>query len=292
MEAIFFLEICLSGLGNAALYAFAGIAFVLIYKATRVINLAIGEIMMLGAYVFLGLSSAFSLPIGLAIPLTLVAGAGIGMLLERATIRPMLGESPIAVFMLTIGLASILTGLVELTWGTSPRQMPAFMPSDPIFLGPAYLSPRVAYAFVTATLIIVAFLLVFRSWRGGVALRATAADQGAAYMMGINVPRVFSLSWGVACLAASGAGILLGTIGGLSPGMAHFGLSVLVVVIVGGLDSFGGALFGGLLVGLAEALSGAYLGGEYAQITTFTLLLAVLLVRPHGLFGSEEIERV
>jgi branched-chain amino acid transport system permease protein len=136
------------------------------------------------------------------------------------------------------------------------------------------------------------FLVVFRTWRGGVALRATAGDQAAAYSMGINVPGVFSSVWVITAMISAGAGILVGSIGGISPNMGVYGLSVLVVVIVGGLDSLLGALIAGVLVGIIETYAGAYLGGEYKMLATFSLLVLVLVVRPYGLFGTHEIERL
>jgi branched-chain amino acid transport system permease protein len=285
-------EVSLAGLGTGGLYALTALAFVIIYKATRVVNLAIGEILMLGAYAFLGFTAWPALP-WWAAALGALAVAGVfGAAVERLIIRPMLGESPISVFMVTVGLGSMLIGMVELIWTADPRRLPEFMPSTPIFIGEAFLAPKIGYGFLTAAVVIAAFVLLFRFWRGGVALRATASDQGAAYSMGINVPGVFSLAWMIACVVAAGAGILVGSISGISSTMGVFGLSVLVVVIVGGLDSIPGALAGGLLIGLIEALAGTYLGGEYRQLATFTLLLAVLMMRPYGLFGTREIERL
>ena len=292
MDWLFFFEISLAGLGTGGLYALTGLAFVLIYKATRVINLAIGELLMLGAYLFFGFAAGLALPHWMAILLTLLLAAIVGGGVERLFIRPMLGESPISVFMLTIGLGSILIGVVELIWGPNPQRLPEFLPTTPLFLGEAYLSSKIAAAFAAAAVMVVAFVLVFRFWRGGVALRATASDQAAAYSMGINVPQVFSLAWVVACVIAAAAGMLVGAIGGIAPTMGVFGLSVLVVVIVGGLDSVFGALVAGLLIGLLEALAGAYLGGEYKLLATFSLLVVVLMLRPYGLFGTHEIERL
>jgi branched-chain amino acid transport system permease protein len=150
----------------------------------------------------------------------------------------------------------------------------------------------VFYGFLVAAVLIGVALAVFRFWRGGVALRATASDQQAAYSMGINVPRVFSLSWVASAMLAAISGIIVGSIGGISSSMGVFGLSVLVVVIVGGLDSVLGALIGGLCIGLVEALAGAYLGGEYKLLATFIVLVGILMVRPYGLFGTHEIERL
>ncbi len=289
---LFFFEISLAGLGSGGLLALAGLALVIIYKATRVVNLAIGEMLMMSAYLFFALTASMNLPVWLAIVGTILSSGVLGALIERSMIRPMLGESPISTFMVTVGLSSVLVGLVELIWTADPRRLPEFMPTDPVLLGPAMVAPKVFYGFLTTALLITVVLLVFRFWRGGVALRATASDQAAAYSMGINVPRVFSLSWTVAAMIAAVAGIVVGAIGGISSTMGVFGLSTLVVVIVGGLDSVVGALLGGLLVGLVEAWAGAYLGGEYKVIATFSLLLLVLLVRPYGLFGTHDIERL
>ncbi|WP_029008731.1 branched-chain amino acid ABC transporter permease [Azospirillum halopraeferens] len=285
-------EVSLAGLGTGGLYALTALAFVIIYKATRVVNLAIGEILMLGAYAFFGFTATLALP-WWAAALGALAVAGVfGAVTERLVIRPMLGESPIAVFMVTVGLGSILVGLVEILWTADPRRLPEFMPATPVFIGEAFLAPKIAYGFLVAAAVITVFMVLFRTWRGGVALRATAGDRAAAYSVGINVPGVFSLAWVIACVVAAGAGILVGAIGGISSTMGVFGLSVLVVVIVGGLDSVPGALVGGLLIGLIEALAGFYLGGEYKLLATFSLLVAVLMVRPYGLFGTREIERL
>jgi len=292
MDWLFFSEIGLAGVGSGGLYALTGLALVLIYKATRVVNMAIGEILMFGAYVFMGFSAGLALPMWAAIPLAILVTGLMGGVIERLIIRPMLGESAISIFMVTIGLGSVLVGLVEIIWGANPQRLVEFMPSDPIFIGEAYLSSKVGYAFAIAAVVLGLFLIIFRTWRGGVALRATAGDQAAAYSMGINVPGVFSSVWVITAMISAGAGILVGSIGGISPNMGVYGLSVLVVVIVGGLDSLLGALIAGVLVGIIETYAGAYLGGEYKMLATFCLLVLVLVIRPYGLFGTHEIERL
>ena len=292
MDWAFLFEITLTGLASGGLYALAALAFVLVYKATKVVNLAIGEMLMIGAYLFFAFAASFALPIWLAV-LGAMLGAGLlGAVIERTMIRPLLGEPPISAFMVTVGLASILVGVVEIIWSADQRRLPEFMPSTPVMIGDAFLAPKVAYGALTAIVLIALVLLLFRFWRGGVALRATASDQGAAYMMGINVPRVFSLAWVASAMIAAVSGIIVGAIGGISSSMGIFGLSVLVVVIVDGLDSVLGALVAGLMIGLIEALAGAYLGGEYKLLATFIVLVAVLMVRPYGLFGTQEIERL
>lgn len=285
-------EITVAGVGTGGLYALTGLAFVLIYKATKVVNIAIGEMLMISAYIFFAFSAGMGLPIWLAIPGALLVSGAFGALVERSVIRPMLGEAPISSFMVTVGLASILVGVVELVWTADQQRLPEFLPAKHIAIGEAFISPKIFYGFWIAVLLITAVLLLFRFWRGGVALRATASDQAAAYSMGINVPRVFSLAWVAAAMIAGVAGIVVGSIGGISSVMGAFGLSVLVVVIFGGLDSALGALVGGILVGVIESLTGFYIGGEYKLLATFTLLVLILTLRPYGLFGSHEIERL
>lgn len=285
-------EISLTGIASGGLYALAALAFVLVYKATRVVNIAIGEMLMVGAYLFFTFAASFALPIWMAVIGAVIGTGLLGAIIERTMIRPLLGEPPISVFMVTVGLASILVGLVEIIWTADQRRLPEFLPKAPIMVGDAFLAPKVFYGALIAAVLIGAVLLVFRFWRGGVALRATASDQAAAYSMGINVPRVFSLAWVASAMIASVAGIMVGAIGGISSSMGVFGLSVLVVVIVGGLDSVLGALVGGIFIGLIEALAGAFLGGEYKLLATFIVLVLVLVVRPYGLFGTHEIERL
>ena len=292
MDWAYLLEISLTGLASGGLYALAALAFVMVYKATRVVNIAIGEMLMMGAYLFFTFSSMLALPWWMAVPAAVLGSGVLGAVIERTMIRPLLGEPPISVFMVTIGLGSVLVGLVEVIWTADQRRLVEFMPNTPVMVGEAFLAPKVFYGALIAVVFIAAVLLVFRFWRGGVALRATASDQAAAYSVGINVPRVFSMSWVVSAMLAAISGIIVGSIGGISSAMGVFGLSVLVVVIVGGLDSVLGALVGGLMIGLIEALAGAYLGGEFKLLATFIVLVIVLLIRPYGLFGTHDIERL
>lgn len=241
MDGWFFFEVSLAGLGAGGLYVLAALAFVIVYKATRVVNIAIGEFLMMGAYLFYAFAADGQWPIWAAIAAALLASGLLGAAVERLAIRPMLGESPISVFMVTVGLASIAVGVVELVWTADQRRLPEFFPRAPVMLGEAFVASKVFYGFWVAVALSLAVLALFRFWRGGVALRATASDQGAAYAMGINVPRVFSLAWAAAGVLAAVAGIVVGSIGGISSSMGTFGLSVLVVVIVGGLDSVAGA---------------------------------------------------
>ncbi|ARM85840.1 MULTISPECIES: branched-chain amino acid ABC transporter permease [Marinobacter] len=292
MDWLFFGEISLAGLAMGGLYALIALGFVIIYKATRVINFAIGEIMMFAAYLFLAFAGGMELSPWIALPLAVIGGSILGGVIEKTMIRPMLGESPISVVMVTIGIGSILVGLVEFIWTADPQLLPRFLPREPVFIGPLYLAPKIAYGFLIGSALLIIYLLYFRFSRGGVALRATASDQAAAYSMGINVRRVFNMAWVFGSLAASLAGVLVAATGGLSPQFGIIGLSVLVVVIVGGLDSILGALVAGVFIGWLETVAGAYLGGEYRMPATFLVLAVILVIRPYGLFGTHEIERV
>ncbi|GBO84756.1 MULTISPECIES: branched-chain amino acid ABC transporter permease [Marinobacter] len=292
MDWLFFGEISLAGLAMGGLYALIALGFVIIYKATRVINFAIGEIMMFAAYLFLAFAGGMELSPWIALPMAVIGGSILGGVIEKTMIRPMLGESPISVVMVTIGIASILVGLVEFIWTADPQLLPNFLPREPVFIGELYLAPKIAYGFLIGSALLIIYLLYFRFSRGGVALRATASDQAAAYSMGINVRRVFNMAWVFGSLAASLAGVLVAATGGLSPQFGIIGLSVLVVVIVGGLDSILGALVAGVFIGWLETVAGAYLGGEYRMPATFLVLAIILVIRPYGLFGTHEIERV
>ena len=292
MDWLFFGEISLAGLAMGGLYALIALGFVIIYKATRVINFAIGEIMMFAAYLFLAFAGGMELSAWIALPMAVIGGSILGGVIEKTMIRPMLGESPISVVMVTIGIASILVGLVEFIWTANPQLLPSFLPREPVFIGPLYLAPKIAYGFLIGSALLIIYLLYFRFSRGGVALRATASDQAAAYSMGINVRRVFNMAWVFGSLAASLAGVLVAATGGLSPQFGIIGLSVLVVVIVGGLDSILGALVAGVFIGWLETVAGAYLGGEYRMPATFLVLAVILVIRPYGLFGTHDIERV
>ncbi|EHJ02801.1 branched-chain amino acid ABC transporter permease [Marinobacter manganoxydans] len=292
MDWLFFGEISLAGLAMGGLYALIALGFVIIYKATRVINFAIGEIMMFAAYLFLAFAGGMEMSPWIALPLAVIGGSILGGVIEKTIIRPMLGESPISVVMVTIGIASILVGLVEFVWTADPQLLPNFLPREPVFIGELYLAPKIAYGFLIGSALLIVYLLYFRFSRGGVALRATASDQAAAYSMGINVRRVFNMAWVFGSLAASLAGVLVAATGGLSPQFGIIGLSVLVVVIVGGLDSILGALVAGVFIGWLETVAGAYLGGEYRMPATFLVLAIILVIRPYGLFGTHEIERV
>jgi branched-chain amino acid transport system permease protein len=271
--------------------------FVVVYKATGIINFATGELMMLGAFFAYTAMVAAHAPFALAL-LVAAAGAGVvGALVERVVLRPLLGQRAISVIMVTIGLSSVFKGVAQLVWSGEYRSFPPIFPRRAVALGPVILPSRQAYPFLIALAAILLIGLLFRFTRTGVAMRATAGDQSTAFSMGIDIRRVFSLSWSLAAVAAAVAGIVIGTIGGISPQLGAIGLRIFPVVILGGLDSIGGALVGGVVIGVLENLAGGYLdplleGGGVKDVAPFAALVAILMIRPYGLFGTREIERL
>jgi branched-chain amino acid transport system permease protein len=220
----------------------------------------------------------------------------LGFLVERLILRHMLGQPTISIVMVTIGLSSILMGLAEMIWGSEYRSFPAILPRAPIIIGDIVLRANLFYGFVLAVVFVIIFSLLFKYAKIGVAMRATAADQTAAFSMGINVKSIFTLSWALGAIAASTGGIIIGNIGGLHPSLGHIGIKIFPVVILGGLDSIGGAILGGFIVGIVENLAGGYLDpyfhGGVKDIAPFVVLIAILLIKPYGLFGKPEIERL
>jgi branched-chain amino acid transport system permease protein len=212
-------------------------------------------------------------------------------------LRPLIGEPIISVIMVTLGLSSILRAIVQGIWGTDTRPVPSLFSLVPVQLGPLPVARGYLYSAGSVAVLLVALTLFFKYARPGIAMRATAASQQVSLSMGISVRRIFALSWSIAAVVSAAGGILLATMrGGVDGSLAILGLKVLPVVIVGGLDSVGGAILGGLLVGVLENLAGGYLdpifGGGVKEVAPFVALVLILMIRPYGLFGRVRIERV
>ena len=291
-----FLELSLVGLAVGGVYALIALGYVLVYRATRVINFAHGNIMMVGAYFFFTFATLLGLPWGIALALTLAASALVGAGLERLLLRPLLRREPTVAIMATFGLAFALHGLVQIIWTGQDFFLPSIFPDAPIVIdtanGAMYLPANIAYGALIALTAIGVLLVLLRYTRVGLALRAVASDQVAASGVGINVPATFNLTWASAAASAALAGVVVGSITTLNPRMGMLGLAVLGVVILGGLDSPAGAIVAGLIVGWLQALAGFYLSGAYRDVVPYVVLLIILLLRPHGLFGTPRVERL
>lgn len=286
-----FIQLTVTGLSNGAVLALAALGFVLIYKSTGVLNFAQGEFLLIGAYSIYAASS-FGLPWPLAVMVALAVAILLGVLVERLVLRPLVGESAIAVIMVTIGLAAVLRAVVQLIWGTTPRSFPDFIPESSLQVAGARIPVNRLWAIGLAGLVLLAFALIFQRSRQGIAMRAVADDQQAALVMGISVRRIFALAWALAAASAVVGGLLLANLVGVSGEVAAFGLVVFPVVILGGLDSIPGTLVGGVVIGLLAEYTSAYIDPKLQEVAPFAVLVLILLVRPYGLFGQARIERV
>jgi len=300
-----------TGILNGGIIALIALGIVLIFKSSEVFNFAQGQLVMLGAYVtwwFAGGSESgteiFNLPLWGAVLLAVIVMAFVGFLIERLALRPMTGQPLLSIVLMTLGLAAFLDGMTALTFGIEPKNnFPApFSPSD-VFLIPfpgafndtIILKKTLVAAFVVAMLATVAFMLFFRLTRTGLAMRATADDHELARSVGIKVPRIFGLSWAIAGIIATMGGVLLASQVGVSLSLSTVVLVAFPAVLLGGLDSFPGAIVGGIIVGLVAALTQASKAIEIrnaAEIAPYVLLLIVLIIRPEGLFGQKRIERI
>lgn len=291
-ELDIFLEYSLLGLLSGGLMALIALSFVLVYKGTGVINLAVGEVMMLGAYLYYAGVVTFGIAPWMAFGLSLVIIALLAIVIERAVLRPLSGQNAVSVLMATIGLASIIHGGVEAVWGGDTFSPPGLVPRTPLVMGDILIPGAVLGNFAIAAVIILAFVVFFRFSRTGVMLRATASDPVTAATLGININHAQRLTWALSGLVGTVAGVLLASTAGLSPLLSGAALGVLAAIVLGGLDSVLGAIVASLLVGLIEALASGYLGGKTRDVVPYVVVLAVLVVRPYGIFGTRTIERL
>ena len=300
-----------TGVLNGGIIAIIALGIVLIYRSSEVFNFSHGQLVMLGAFLTWWFAGAnedgkeiFNLPLWAAIPLAIAVMAGLGLVIERLALRPMTGQPLLAIVLMTLGLAQFLEGTTAIVFGIEPKNnFPShFSPSDVItipfpgaFNDAIILKQALLATFVVAIVAALLFMVFFQYTRTGLAMRATSADHELARSVGINVPRIFGLSWGIAGVIATLGGVLLATLTGVSLSLGIVALVAFPAILLGGLQSFSGAIVGGLLVGLAQALvqaSSVQVVRSSSEIAPYLLLLVVLLIRPEGLFGEKRIERV
>ncbi|MEE8303700.1 MAG: branched-chain amino acid ABC transporter permease [Candidatus Tectomicrobia bacterium] len=295
-EKDFFLDLVINGLLVGLMYALVALGFVLIYKATSVINFAQGDLVMFAGYAAAFLMVDLGVPLWLVLIIVSVGMVLLGFLQERIILRPLVGQPVISVIMVTIGLSFVLQGLVTILWGAKTRALALPVRVEPYIIGPVFISPINVVAAIIAIAFLILFGLFFTRSRMGVAMRAVADDQQASMVVGIRVPRVFALSWAIAGLAATAGGIIWGNQMGVDTFLNLVGLKVFPVVILGGLESIGGAIIGGLIMGMVESLAAGYIdplvGGGTKDFVPYVLMVLVLFIRPYGMFGHETIERV
>jgi branched-chain amino acid transport system permease protein len=294
-----FIQALYGGLGAGSIYALIAVGFVIIYKSTKVINFAQPALMVMGALTVAYLGPIYGLPFFLAVPVAMLLTAGLGMVIERSALRPMVGKPVFVVAIITIGVDIVLRIIANRFIGVNVRPV-----GDPWGFRTFTINGvpfQIRYVVMLGTLMVVVAVLFafFRYAKIGLAMRATAFDQEASLAQGISVGSVFALSWAIAGALAALAGVFIGTGTPIDQGTWVIALKALPAIIIGGLDSVGGAVIGGLAVGVVESLVAAYqpahapwLGNNFEFVSPYVLLLLVLLVRPYGLFGTPEVERV
>ena len=294
-----FLQSIVAGLGQGAIYALLALGFVIVYKSMRVVNFALPGLMILGAYMVVYFGNIVGLNFWIALALAILIVALAALVVERLTIRPMIGKPVFAIAIITLGVDIILRISVNDLLGTNVRNIPDPWGLKTFTVGDVIVQERRAAVLVATGVVVTLLFLFFKYSRIGLAMRATAFDQEAALTQGVSVSTVFALSWVIAGSLVALAGMFVGAGRGIDQQTAFIALKALPAVILGGIDSIQGAVIGALVIGIFEGLSNTYqtqylsfLGENFSQVIPYVILLLVLLVRPYGLFGTPEIERV
>lgn len=285
-------EAMLNGLALGCIYALLAIGFVLIYKATQVINFAQGDLMMICAYVNLGLVTVLKFSFPLAISLTILFGAILGWLLERIIIRPMVGKPLFTVIIVTIGMATILQAIVGMIWGHGPFGLPTPITSNPLRLFGISISVGSLIIICVTLFLVLILALFFKFTRKGTAMRATSLDSRAALLMGIGVRGIFSQTWVISGIISAISAILIGPLVQLSTHLGLLGLNAFPAAMLGGFGSIPGAVLGGLFLGVAENVAGLYLPEGIKTVFPWIVLIAVLMIRPEGFLGAYEEKKL
>jgi branched-chain amino acid transport system permease protein len=216
----------------------------------------------------------------------------LAIVIDRVLLQPLLGQPAIILVMVTLGVGSMIKGASGMIWGPDIVQLPDVLPRKPIFLGDILIPGKLAWGFLAVGVLAAAFMAYYRFSRAGVAIRATASDQITAESLGINVRRIFSLTWAIAGILAGASGIVVGALNGITPHLGAVALNVLAVVMLAGMTSVGGVIVAGMFIGWVETLVGAYLGAAWQNFMPYLVVLLVMIVKPNGLFGEQQIERI
>ena len=288
----YFSSLAVSGLVVGALYSLVAMGFAIIFKVSRVVNFAQGEVMMLIAFTAYSIALHTGGSLTAVIAGVLIASVLLGALLERLVIRPMLGQPIFSIVMMTIALAVLLRSLISLIWGTDPMRMPGMEGGTPVEVLGANFVPA-QFALVAVYFVACAGIWAFLRFSVlGIAMRAAATDPMVTMLMGLSVSRLYRIGWIISALLAGIAGVLFASIHHVGLDMGHIGIQAFPATILGGLDSILGSALGGLVIGVAENMASGYIGSGYREVAGFAIILVVLMLRPHGLFGEKEIERV
>jgi len=288
-------ELALTGALVGLMYALVALGIVLVYKTSGVANFAQGAIAMTGGYVTWAIASYSGVPMWIAIPLALALMFGFGLMIEHAVLRHMVGQPVIMIIMVTFGIEIFLRGVMPGFFGVAVKRLDLGIPQAPLFLGEMLINRAYLVGGLVSAALIVAAIALFNS-RAGIVMRAVSDDQGASWSVGIRVERAIGMAWGLAAGMATAAGILWGSTQGVDWSLSLLLMKALAIAILGGLDSIPGVLVAGLIVGVCESLATGVIdplvGGGTRDIVASVIILITLLVRPYGLFGREQIERV
>ena len=286
----------LEGILKGLLYAIVAIAFIVIYRSGRILNLAIGEILIFMAYVIWSFFSLAALPFWVALAASFMAAVVLGLLVERLIFRPLIGQPIWAIIMVSIGLMILIQGIIQVTWGGTERPFPQIFPLAPVKIGPLIFTSSIFWGGLLSLGIVAALTFVFGRTRWGLKLTAVAEEHLVAQAMGISVQKSIAIAWIIGCALSTFAAIVFLNGKTLTFAGAAIGLHALPVVLLAGLESISGAVLAGIIVGLGESWAAAYLDphteGAMSQAFPYLLMLLVLLIRPQGLFGWKIIERV
>lgn len=285
-----------SGVLIGLVYALLGLCIVIIFKASEAFNFAIGEFLVIGSFLFYVLFFDLNIPFVLALPLGLLAAAIVGAIVERLTIKPLLGRSPISMTIVTLGLGFFLRSSVQFIFGSHTYSFNLNLPDITLEMGDLLFLSDPIWAAILSLLTFGLIILVLFRTRWGLAIRATSEDQAKAMAFGINARFILLIVWAISAVCIAVAGIMISNFGALASISGIVGLRAIPVVLIGGMDSIGGALIGGIIVGVCESLAGTYIEPMgligFKDVAPYILLLIVLFIRPYGLFGTVRIERV
>jgi branched-chain amino acid transport system permease protein len=288
------LQLLISGVAQGCIYGLIALGFVLIYKATETVSFAQGDLMMVGAFAGLVTMTMLGFPFWLSVPSAIIAMGLFGVVLERVVIRPILGQPAFTIVMLTIGVGYVLRGLITMIpdIGTDTHTLPVPYAGEVIRLGTLVVSAEQVVVIVVTTVLCAGLFAMFRYSKLGIAMQAASQNQLAAYYMGIPVKRINGLVWGLAAAVAAIAGLLLAPITFVHANMGFIGLKAFPAAVVGGFGSLPGAIVGGLIIGVVEALAGFYLPEGFKDIAPYIVVLIMLVLKPNGLFGEKLRKKV
>jgi len=293
----FFLQLVITGFALGMVYALVAIGFVIILKCSEAFNIAQGHFVMIGGYLGYTFLVTFGLPIWAALVMAVVVAIIMGLLIERLTLRPLVGQPVLAVVMMTIALATVLEGLATLIWGGEYKTYHGLLPTLTLKVSGISIPSESLIGLIVSIVAVAILLLLFRYTKIGLAMRATAEDLQVVQSVGIKATTVYAVSWIIACVVGVIGGILLGGVSGVMIPLAAIGLKAFAVVLLGGVNSIGGAIVAGIILGVLENVAAGYLdpllpGGGLAQVFPFIVMIIVLIFRPYGLFGLARIERI